>query len=168
MKNIEFKAELRNIHLARSVCLVVGARALGVLLQTDEYVGVPEGRLKRRVERVEDTGETREEWIWYDRPDRTAARATSWTRLDDRQVAVRWPALECRVARTIVKRREVWKFENIRVHLDAVAGLGNYFELEGVVGMGDDPAATRARVGRMIDQFRPALGEPVSGSYADL
>jgi hypothetical protein len=91
MKNIEFKAELRNIHLARSVCLVVGARALGVLLQTDEYVAVPEGRLKRRVERVEDTGETREEWIWYDRPDRTAARATSWTRLDDRQVAVACP-----------------------------------------------------------------------------
>ena len=54
MKNIEFKAELRNIDLARSVCFVVGARALGVLLQTDEYVAVPEGRLKRRVERIEE------------------------------------------------------------------------------------------------------------------
>jgi adenylate cyclase class IV len=168
MKNIEFKAELRNIDLARSICFVVGARALGTLLQTDEYIEVPEGRLKRRVERIEDTGETRQGWIWYDRADRTAARASSWTRLDEQQVAVRWPALARKPFRIIVKRRELWKVDNVRVHLDAVAGLGNYFELEGVVGMGDDPAGTRARVGRLIDQFRPALGEPVSGSYADL
>ncbi|MEY3025234.1 MAG: hypothetical protein RL136_1714 [Planctomycetota bacterium] len=168
MKNIEFKAELRNIDLARSVCFVVGARALGVLLQTDEYVAVPEGRLKRRVERIEETGASRESWIWYDRPDRTTARASRWTRLDEQQVCVRWPGIDRRPERVIVKRRELWKVDNVRVHLDAVAGLGNYFELEGVVGVGDDPAATRNLVGRLIDQFRPALGEPVSGSYADL
>ena len=168
MKNIEFKAELRNIDLARAICFVVNARRVGVLLQTDEYVQVPEGRLKRRVERNEESGAAREEWIWYDRADRTNARPSRWTRLDDTQVAVRWPKLERRVARVIVKRRELWKAENVRVHLDAVAGLGNYFELEGIVGIGDDPAETRLKVGTLIDKFRPALGEPVSGSYADL
>ena len=87
-------------------------------------------------------------------------------------VGVHWigtsRGLERRVARVIVKRRELWRAENVRVHLDAVAGLGNYFELEGVVGIGDYPAETRLKVGTLIDKFRPALGEPVSGSYADL
>lgn len=168
MKNIEFKSELRNIDLARAICFVVNARRVGVLLQTDEYYEVPEGRLKRRVERDEESGLVREEWIWYDRADRTNARASRWTRLDEKQVAVRWPNLERKVKSVIVKRRELWKAENVRVHLDAVAGLGTYFELEGIVGIGDDPAETRLKVGTLIDKFRPALGEPVSGSYADL
>ena len=168
MKNIEFKSELRNIDLARAICFVVNARRVAVLLQTDEYVEVPEGRLKRRVERNEETGAVREQWIWYDRPDRTNARASRWTVLDDRQVEVRWPGLGRKPQRVIVKRRELWQAENVRVHLDAVAGLGNYFELEGVVGIGDDPAETRLNVGTLIDKFRPALGEAVSGSYEDL
>jgi adenylate cyclase class IV len=168
LKNIEFKSELRNIDLARAICFVVNARRVGVLLQTDEYVAVPEGRLKRRLERNEETGAVREQWIWYDRADRTNARASRWTTLDERQVAVRWPELDRTVSRVIVKRREFWKAENVRIHLDAVAGLGNYFELEGTVGVGDDPAETRLKVGTLIDKFRPALGEPVSGAYCDL
>ena len=168
MKNIEFKAELRNIGLARSICLVMDARSMGVVLQTDEYVRVPEGRLKRRVERNEDTGTIREEWIWYDRADRTNARVSRWTSLDETQVAVRWPSLDRKISNIIIKRRELWRAGNVRVHLDAVAGLGNFLDMEGIVGIGDDPAATRLRVGTLIGKFRPALGEPVSGSYADL
>ena len=54
------------------------------------------------------------------------------------------------------------------IHLDAVAGLGNYFELEGVCGVSDDPAEARLKVETLVEKFRPALGEAVSGSYADL
>ncbi len=168
MKNIEFKAELRNLELAKAICHAVCAKRIAALLQTDEYVAVPEGRLKRRVERNEESGAVRDEWLWYDRPDRTNARASRWTRLDDAQVEVRFPGLDRKSTRVIVKRRELWRAENVRIHLDAVAGLGNYFELEGIVGISDDPAETRLKVQTLIDQFRPALGEPVSGSYADL
>ena len=175
MKNIEYKAELRDIELARATCNLLRARQAAVLLQTDEYVAVPEGRLKKRTERdaipgpaAEALGASRVEWIWYDRPDRAVARTSRWTRLDEEQVAIRWPLLARTVAKVIVKRRELWMIENVRIHLDAVAGLGNYFELEGVVGIGDDPAETRLKVETLIEKFRPALGEPVSGSYADL
>jgi hypothetical protein len=54
MKNIEFKAELRDLELARATCAILKARRVGTLLQTDEYVAVPEGRLKRRTERTGD------------------------------------------------------------------------------------------------------------------
>jgi adenylate cyclase class IV len=174
MKNIEFKAELRDLELARATCAILKARRVGTLLQTDEYVAVPEGRLKRRTERTGDgadgarESEGRVTWIWYDRADRMNARSSRWTPLDDAQVAVRWPGLDRTVVKVIVKRRELWIVENVRIHLDAVAGLGHYFELEGVVGIADDPAETKLKVETLIDKFRPTLGEPVSGSYADL
>ena len=81
MKNIEFKAELRNLELAKAICHAVCAKRIAALLQTDEYVAVPEGRLKRRVERNEESGAVRDEWLWYDRPDRTNARASVGSRL---------------------------------------------------------------------------------------
>ena len=168
MKNIEFKAELRDLELAKAIAMNVGAKRAAVLLQTDEYVRVPEGRLKRRVERNDAAGAVRELWIWYDRPDRTGPRASRWTSLDDRQVEVRWPGLDRTVARLIIKRREVWSVENIRIHLDAVAGLGNYLELHGIVDHTADPGETRLKVTSLMEQFRPALGEPVSGSYSEL
>jgi adenylate cyclase class IV len=168
MKNIEFKSELRDIELARATCLVLGARRRSVLHQTDEFVQVAEGRLKRRSERIEGEPGTRVTWIWYDRPDRVGPRGSRWTKLDDRQVDVRWPGLDRTVVKLIVKRRELWMLENVRIHLDAVAGLGNYFELEGVCGIADDPAEARLKVETLLEKFRPALGEAVSGSYADL
>jgi adenylate cyclase class IV len=170
MKNIEFKAELRDPELARATCAILKARRVGTLVQTDEYVAVPEGRLKRRTERSADAtdGEARVIWIWYDRADRMNARSSRWTPLDDAQVAVRWPGLDRTVVKVIVKRRELWIVENVRIHLDSVAGLGQYFELEGVVGIADDPAETKLKVETLIEKFRPTLGEPVSGSYADL
>ena len=170
MKNIEFKAELRDLELARATCMNLKARRVETLLQTDEYVAVPDGRLKRRSERRDGArdAEPRTTWIWYDRADRTNARSSRWTTLDDAQVAVRWPDLDRTILKVIVKRRELWLVENVRIHLDAVAGLGNYFELEGVVGIADDPAETKMKVETLIEKFRPTLGEPVSGSYADL
>ncbi len=168
MKNIEFKAELRDIELARATCGLLRARRTAVLHQTDEYVAVAEGLLKKRSERDELSGRARSEWIWYTRPDRTTTRVSLWTRLDDAQLAVRWPDLDRTVTRTIVKRRELWMIENVRIHLDSVAGLGNYFELEGVCGSGNDLAETKLKVDTLLEKFRPALGEAVSSSYANL
>lgn len=168
MKNVEFKAELRDLELARATCHVLGAHRVSTLLQTDEYVRVPDGRLKKRTEREEESGASRVRWIWYDRADRVGVRASRWTELDDAQVDVRWAGLDRRVVKVIVKRRELWRLENVRIHLDAVAGLGSYLEFEGIVGIGDAADETRRKVETLVEKFRPALGEPVSGSYADL
>ena len=168
LKNIEFKAELRDIELARTTCAFLHARRIAILHQTDEYVSVPEGRLKKRSERDEVSGRSRCEWIWYTRADRTNARLSVWTRLDDAQLEVRWPSLDRTITRTIVKRRELWLIENVRIHLDTVAGLGNYFELEGVCGSRSGLAETKLKVDTLLEKFRPVLGEAVSASYAEL
>ena len=77
MQNIEYKAELKDLPLARSIVQVLGARYIAILDQTDTYYHLPEvvkvggGRLKRR----QTVGEATE-WIVYERPDVAAAKVT--------------------------------------------------------------------------------------------
>ena len=168
MKNIEYKAELLNLDTARGIARAIGAREVAFLEQTDEYFPVAEGRLKRRTERNAAKGIERREWIWYARRDKVQARTSLWTRLDDRQVEVRWPNLGRKIEHFIKKRRELWDYEGVRIHLDSVAGLGNFLEFEGVVDSSGDPTRVRETVEELIGLFRPVLGEPVSVSYADM
>jgi adenylate cyclase class IV len=168
VKNIEYKAELLNLETARSIARAIGAREVAFLDQTDEYFPVAEGRLKRRTERNAETGAERREWIWYARSDKVQARTSLWTRLDDRQVEVRWPNLVRKVKHFIKKRRELWDYEGVRIHIDSVLGLGNFVEFEGVVDSSGDPTRVRGTVEELIRVFKPVLGEPVSVSYADM
>jgi len=168
MRNIEFKSELRDLRAARAIALVLGARLERVIEQRDEYVAVPEGRLKRRTERDVAGGEPSTEWIWYLRADSVLSRTSLWTRLDDAQVAVRWPDLDRTVRSVIIKTRELWTLGSVRIHLDSVLGLGDFFELEGVCGAGDDPSRLRHEVDALAAHFRDALGEPIGTSYAEM
>jgi len=168
VKNIEYKAELLNLETARGIARAIGAREVAYLDQTDEYFPVDEGRLKRRTERNPGQGTERREWIWYARSDKVQARASLWTRLDDRQVEVRWPNLGRKIEHFIKKRRELWDYEGVRIHIDSVLGLGNFLEFEGVVDSSGDPTRVRETVEELIRVFKPVLGEPVSVSYADM
>ncbi len=163
MLNIEYKAELRERDLARGVCQTLGAVFQGKFEQTDVFVRVDEGRLKRR----ECPGELTH-WIWYQRSDQLGVRESQWTKLDEQQVDVRFPGLDRRPWKRVVKRRELWLIENVRIHLDTVAGLGNYFELEGVCSSSSGLAETKLKVDTLLEKFRPVLGEAVSASYAEL
>jgi predicted adenylyl cyclase CyaB len=67
-----------------------------------------------------------------------------------------------------VKRREIWRWEGVQMHLDAVEGLGTFVEFELAV---DDGAAS-ARGEQHLHQLLARLGlggdALLAGSYADL
>ncbi len=163
MLNIEFKAELRERELARGVLKTLGALFQGKFEQTDVFVRVPEGRLKRR----EHPGEPAC-WIWYQRSDEVGVRESHWTRLDAQQIETRFAGLDRTPWKRVVKRRELWTLENVRVHLDEVLGVGSFLEFEGVVAQGTDAAETRMKVEHLVAEFRPLLGEPIASSYESL
>ena len=48
MHNVEFKCELRDLPLARSILKAKGASFIGELRQTDTYYKISSGRLKKR------------------------------------------------------------------------------------------------------------------------
>src|SRR6185369_8587441 len=72
-KNIEVKARCADLVAARRAARQIGARQQGLLLQTDTYFNVRRGRLKLREIRGE-----RAELIWYQRPNRAAARDSDY------------------------------------------------------------------------------------------
>jgi predicted adenylyl cyclase CyaB len=167
MRNLEIKASAPSLAAVRArLRRVPGAARHAQLRQTDWYFAVPRGRMKLR-EIVEGRAR-RAELIVYARPDTGGARTSRFVRL---------PVEECGATRRLLadqfgvsvcvrKQREVWLVENARVHLDRVAGLGTFIEIEVVVTQG----LPQAR--RLMAALRAGLGiEPgaiIGQSYSDL
>jgi adenylate cyclase class IV len=163
MHNVEYKAELRDMEVARAACRGVGASFIATLLQTDTYFRVPSGRLKRR----ECEGEP-PEWIFYDRRDEARPRLSCFTIYTDQQALERFGAAPLPAIVVVRKRRELHLLDNVRIHLDTVEGLGQFIEFEALVSPGFPVAKCHASVDRLRAAFGPALGEPLSCGYADL
>jgi adenylate cyclase class IV len=163
MHNVEFKAELRDMAVARAACQSIGAAFIAVLEQTDTYFRVPSGRLKRR----ECVGEPTE-WIFYDRKDEARPRLSSFTIYTDAQARERFGVAPLPEVVVVRKRRELHLLNNVRIHLDQVEGLGQFIEFEALVSPGFPVAGCHAAVDRLRAAFGPAMGEPLSVSYADL
>lgn len=163
MQNIEFKAELRDVEIARKACELIGAKKIGTIDQTDTYFKMPDGRLKRR-----ETTDEHVEWIFYHRPDKSRPKLSNFTILSDRQAKTRWGTANLRPWLTVKKRRELWIIDNTRIHLDCVDRLGSFIEFEAMVSAKYNVQECHTIVAHLREQFGPALGEPISVSYCDL
>ncbi len=163
--NLELKARCSDLAAARQTIGRLGARFEAVEEQCDTYFHVPHGRLKLR----EIDGRTAT-LIWYERPDREEVRASAYYLVPVADAGTMHTALAAAlgVRGEVRKRREVYLWHNVRIHLDQVADLGSFVELEAVVGPEAGEAVSRAR----LEQVRGALGlagvEQIAGSYGDL
>ena len=110
--------------------------------QQDFFYDVPRGRLKLR--RFEDG--TPAELIFYQRDDRDGPKASYYTRSPvtnpDAMHALLATALTTRGI--VTKERHVYLVGRTRIHLDRVDGLGDFIELEVVLGPDDDEAGGEA------------------------
>jgi len=163
MINVEFKAELRDLELARAAVRSMGALKAGVLEQTDTYFRVADGRLKKRETEGEDT-----EWVFYDREDRTLPKLSRFTIYDEAAAKERFGSRPLPVWLTVKKRRELWLMGAVRIHMDEVEGLGKFLEIEALVSPKQNVAKCHELVAKLREKLGPALGEPLSGSYSDL
>ncbi|CAA9552680.1 MAG: hypothetical protein AVDCRST_MAG73-3084 [uncultured Thermomicrobiales bacterium] len=146
--------------------------AVRTLTQRDAYFAAARGRLKLR--RSDEAGrDPAAELIAYHRADETGSRWSAYHRVPVAAEDAR--ALEAALSETVgalavvAKTRAVGVVGRTRVHLDDVAGLGAFVELETVVAGGDRAAAETEHTAVVaelgLDRGRFA---PVAGSYADL
>lgn len=167
MRNVEFKAELRDPGLARSIAAGVGASLAVTLDQRDTYFRVLTGRLKRREATVEGMEEPIE-FIRYDRDNRPKPRMSTFEILSEEEFFERFGELELPEWLVVEKTRAIYMRDNARIHLDKVANLGSFIEFEALI----TPQHNLARAHETIDELRrafgPALGEPIGVGYADL
>ena len=69
---------------------------------------------------------------------------------------------------TVLKTRELWIIDNMRIHIDDVDQLGNFIEFEALVSKNRDVKECHLAVNHLRELFGPIIGEPVAPSYCDL
>lgn len=165
-QNIELKLQVKNLAAIELLVQKIATNPKPKILhQKDTYYHVPKGRMKLRL-----INGKHAELIVYNRTNSAQARSSTYF-----LYKTRYPSLLDRRLRhqyglrTIVKkRRVVYMYQNTRIHLDAVAGLGSFVEFEYVVSP-DFPSENGVGVLDFLIA-RLEMGDAVAcaGSYVDL
>lgn len=163
VQNVEVKHELRDPALCRAVIVRLGARLGATLRQRDTYFRVTDGRLKRRETEGEET-----EWILYHRLNRPKATLSHFKIFSEAEAAARYGEKALPEWVVVEKVREVWLMGDVRLHLDEVARLGRFFEIEALVTPKQHVGLARRAVVRVQKELGPILGEAIAVSYSDM
>jgi adenylate cyclase class IV len=131
MQNVEVKAPLRDRPRLEARLVALGAERRWTRRQIDTFFAVPRGWLKLR----EVEGKPAEV-IAYERPAGPPGGRLSNYEVILIQDPASWKRLLGRVlpaGGVVDKQRTLWTYENTRIHLDEVRGLGEFIELETLV-----------------------------------
>lgn len=164
--NVELKARDSDPAATAGRCEALGAVDHGVREQRDTYFAGRHGRLKLREE-----GGSIAELIAYRRLDTTEAEQSAFIRAPAADPALLREALDAALGETVVvvKRRRLFMWEHVRIHLDDVEGLGTFIELEAMVGPGLNSAEeASAKVAGLRSELAIADDALVAVGYSDL
>lgn len=175
MQNLEIKARYSNQRRAwRLAHERLQAEDAGVLVQTDTYFNVRQGRLKLRVIRPASSAangtEPHYELIFYHRPNQGSPKASSYDILpvENGPKALAIFTASLGVKAVVHKSRRVFLKDNLRVHLDRVRGLGAFLEFELIVSAGHPLPECRGQMDQLLALFEIADADLVPVSYLDL
>ncbi len=162
LRNVELKARDHDPEATLAAALGHGADDHGVLTQTDTYFAAREGRLKLREEDGVGT------LIAYARADEAAARTSAYHLVAAPDPAALKAALDDALGTVVVveKRRRLLLWQDVRIHLDAVEGLGTWLELEAVAPADSDLAAEHRKVAELRAVLAMVDEDVVATGYA--
>lgn len=164
-RNVELKARLADPGAARRTAEAIATRRLGAQEQVDTYFHCANGRLKlRQIDGL------RAQLVWYARPDEHGPKASRYVLAPVSNPETLKAALGAAlgVRGVVRKRREVFLWHNVRIHLDEVEGLGSFLEFEAVLGPDADETAGRAQVEELLEKFSVTPADLLPASYADM
>jgi predicted adenylyl cyclase CyaB len=164
-RNIELKVRCPDLARAAEAARKLGATRVGELRQLDTYFVVPTGRLKLR-----ETDGKPAELIFYQRANDVASRGSDYyvVPMPEAGQAKAALSLALGVRGELRKRRELWMWQNVRIHLDDVANLGTFLEVEAVVSADADEAVSRERLAVLTRPFDVRDDDRIAVSYCDL
>jgi len=167
-RNVEIKARIHDLRGAgKRAAAITGGGPSEELIQTDTYFNVPSGRLKLREFAG---GGIPGQLIFYARPDEPLPRTSEYHILEIanpaglRELLV----LALGVKAIVSKERAVYLFRNVRIHLDDVADLGTFIELEGVLDEDHPEEESLGLLGELMREFSIAEEDLLSKSYCEL
>ena len=159
--NLELKIRVTSHQSLKKILLQIGAESRGMLIQKDVYYSVPNGLLKLRIENGN------ESLIFYNRNENNKNRWSDFeflkfvngkgekffNKLFDVEVIVK-------------KKRELFYYDDTRIHLDTVKFLGKFLELETLVINGK--ADAKKRFEKIKNLLKLDESKQIRKSYRDL
>jgi predicted adenylyl cyclase CyaB len=164
-QNVELKARIASIESLREIAGRLATESLETQEQVDTYFCCDQGRLKLR----EIRGQT-SQLIGYQRPDEEGMRTSHYTivPIDHPRELIACLETVLGIRAVVRKVREIFLYQNVRIHLDRVDRLGTFLEFEAVLDPGIDARVGQEQVAWLSEQFHIAPEDIVAGSYIDL
>ncbi|SRR5258705_3639164 len=163
--NVEIKAICKNPASIREYLLSHDARSLGTDAQTDTYFNVNLGRLKLREGNIENN------LIFYERTNQAGPKNSHFhlVKVEDaaglKEVLTKSQGIKV----VVKKKREIFYINNVKFHLDEVAGLGSFVEIEAGNVLADLSAEElTAQCNFYLEEFTIKPEDLVEVSYSDM
>jgi predicted adenylyl cyclase CyaB len=163
--NIEIKARYDNPEEARQILRQQHSDFRGVDHQVDTYFNVTHGRLKLREGNIERA------LIQYSRPDQPGPKQSDVTLVKLEPGSDLKTALSRALGVLVIvdKQREIHYLPNAKIHVDEVANLGSFLEIEVFRDNGiSDTEQLEARCAELMDLFGVKDDDLVDVSYSDM
>jgi predicted adenylyl cyclase CyaB len=164
MKNLEAKFRLADLDKAEACATALGYARRAILNQRDTFFRVANGKLKLR----EENGSA--VLILYRRGESGPLMVS-----DYEIVPVADPARTLRILddalgtiAVVEKVRTLMTRDSVRLHLDRVAKLGKFGEIEAVIADGDQPERSRGTVEEILAALGVVPSELIDVSYFEL
>lgn len=159
--NLELKIKLEDFRATIEILKHINAEYKGILNQRDVYYSARSGLLKLR------SVNGRHELIRYNRNETDGSRFSDYHVLEITSPGAEDFFNEILPVETIVeKKRELYLYDNTRIHLDDVKELGLFLELETLVVNGKEDA--EMRFGKIVNLLRLNLSQQIKASYKNL
>ena len=163
--NIEIKAYCDDLELFQSKLLQLPVTFEGMDFQTDTFFNVPHGRLKLRESSL--YGNI---LIPYLRPDQEGPKQSEYELIpiSDAEKIKNLFSKILGFNGEIKKKRQIYLFENVRIHLDEVEKIGNFIELEAVIDDEKTINENRDKTKWLLHYFNNDSSQLVESAYIDL
>lgn len=163
--NIEIKARVRDFAEIRRRAEALSDMPLKVIAQEDTFFHVKKGRLKLR-----DFGTGSAQLIFYQRPDRDGPKRSDYRIFETDDPTGLRTVLELAygVRGSVRKTRYLYLAGQTRIHLDDVAGLGQFMELEVVLRADQSDAEGQSIAEDLMSRLGVEADDLVDGAYIDL
>ncbi len=168
-QNLEIKARVDDVDRLMRVAAELATAVLPSERQIDTYFRCGQGRLKLREIEVAG-GPCMAQLIHYERADIGEAKPSHYRIAVVSEAAALKATLQSAygIWRTVEKHRQIFLHENVRIHIDAVIGLGTFMELEAVQAPHLNLREQELLVARLMKQLGIRENDLLRGSYSDL
>lgn len=163
-RNIELKARLHDIAAARLQARAIATSSEPAQHQVDTYFRATQGRLKLR-----EINRATAQLVWYRRSNDPQSRSSDYLLVPVVDPALLKQALAgaLGIVGVVEKHREIFLYENVRIHLDQVLGRGTFLEFEAVLGAAQTDQAGHEKLALLRRHFAVGDADLIAGSYGD-